>query len=247
MPWCDLWAGNSPAQLVVSGLLGDLPAPAALALGTYVSSLPAGGALTVYVGRKATTNPNAQYVGFSFAAFSPLWTPQGFAQLDPGSYGGFTSYVTVNPGWNPRFTSMLTRDAVGVYHILARVKTAQTAPNLPNMTLRAVTEQQTDAWYGLLSGSDLVGAWQGPYVAPFTQSNVWTLADAGQAILPPFPSGALSDPAQLYLIPRAQWSDTTAGGATGYTNWQTLLPVDGSLLVATVNNPTNAIGAVTNS
>lgn len=212
MPWCDLRAVNSPAQLVVSGLLGDLPSPAALALGTYVSSLPAGGALTVYVGRKAITNPNAQYVGFSFAAFSPLWTPQGFAQLDPGSYGGFTGFVTVNPGWNPRFTSMLTKDAVGVYHILARVKTAQTTPNLPNITLRAVTEQQTDAWYGLLSGTDLVGAWQGPYVAPFTQSTVWTLADARQAILPPVPSGALSDPSQLNLIPRAQWSDTTAAG-----------------------------------
>ena len=45
MPWCDLRAAVSPAMLVISGLVGDLPAPAYLAIGTYVSSLPTGGAL----------------------------------------------------------------------------------------------------------------------------------------------------------------------------------------------------------
>ena len=43
MPYCELRFPASPAQLVVSGLLGDLPAPAHLAWGTYLASLPTGG------------------------------------------------------------------------------------------------------------------------------------------------------------------------------------------------------------
>ena len=112
MPWCDLRASASPAMLVVSGLLGDLPAPAFLAVGAYVSSLPAGGALSVYVGRKGITSPRAQLVGVSFGAFSAAFSPQGFAQADGAQYGGFHSYATVGAGgWNPRFASLLASDA----------------------------------------------------------------------------------------------------------------------------------------
>ena len=95
MPWCDLRAAVSPAMLVVSGLVGDLPAPCYLALGTYVSSLPQGGALSLYVGRKAITSPRAQLVGVSYGAFSAAFSPRGLCptRRDASSYGGFDSYV----------------------------------------------------------------------------------------------------------------------------------------------------------
>jgi hypothetical protein len=249
MPWCDLRAVVSPAMLVVSGLVGDLPAPCYLALGTYVASLPTGGALSLYVGRKAITSPRAQLVGASFGAFSAAFSPQGFAQLDASSYGGFDSFASVGAGgWNPKALSLLASDAAGIYHLLARVKTAQTVPNLPLITLRVATAQQTDAWFNQVGGADIVGQWTGQTVTPFSQQNVWTIADAGQCNLPPFPQGALTDPSQLFLIPRSQWQDSSGGGAqNGYANWQALLPIDGSLLVATVNNPSNSAGAITNS
>jgi hypothetical protein len=249
MPWCDLRAVVSPAMLVVSGVLGDLPAPCYLALGTFVTSLPQGGALSLYVGRKAITSPRAQLVGTSLGAFSAAFSSQGFAQLDASSYGGFDSYASVGAGgWNPRALLLLASDAAGIYHLLARVKSAQTVPNLPNITLRVATSQQADPWFNQVGGADIVGQWTGGYVTPFSQQNVWTIADAGQCNLPPFPQGALTDPSQLYLIPRSQWQDTSGAGAqNGYANWQALLPIDGSLLVATVNNPSNSAGAITTS
>jgi hypothetical protein len=235
-------------MLVLSGLVGDLPAPCYLALGTYVASLPTGGALSLYVGRKAMTSPRAQLVGASYGAFSAAFSPQGFAQLDASSYGGFDSYASVGSGgWNPKALSLLASDASGIYHLLARIKTAQIVGNLPLITLRAATAQQTDAWFNQVGGADIVGQWAGTYATPFSQQNVWTIADAGQAQMPPFPQGALTDPSQLYLVPRAQWQDTSGSPQNGYTNWQALLPIDGSLIVASVNNPSNSAGAVTNS
>lgn len=160
-------------------------------------------------------------MGGSFGAFSAAFSPQGFAQIDASSYGGFDAYATVGAsGWNPRFASLLASDAPGVYHILARLRTAQIAGNLPNISLRSAAAQQKNPWF---------------------------IADAGQLAIPLFPVGALTDPSQLSIIPRAQWQDTSGAPATGYTNWQALLPVDGSLLVTTVNNPSNSAGAVTNS
>ncbi len=97
-----------------------------------------------------------------------------------------------------------------------------------------------------LSGSDIVGQWTGSPVTPFAAAATWTVADAGQCTLPPFPQGALTDPSAALSDPSAQWQDTSGSNANGRTNWQALLPIDGSLLVATINNPANASGAVTN-
>lgn len=243
MPWCDLRAVVTPATLVVSGLVGDLPAPAHLVLGTFVSSWPAGGSLSVYVGRKGTTSPKAQLQSVSYGA----WNLGSTGSLDPTSYGGFNASSTVGAGgWNPRFFSATAADSAGVYHLLARVYTTQTAPNLPNISLRVAVAQQTDAWFSLPSGVDIVGQWLGLGSNPITARTTWLLVDVGQCVLPPFPGGALTDPAQLYLTPRAQWQDGSGVSGTGFTSWQVLLPVDGSLLVATVNNPTNSFGTVTN-
>lgn len=71
--------------------------------------------------------------------------------------------------------------------------------------------------------------------------------DAGGIVLPPFTQGALTDPAQSYVSPRPQWGDTTGGGSNGQTNWELLLPTDGSLLVGLLNNPSNGTLTVTNS
>jgi hypothetical protein len=252
MPWCDLRAVVSPATLVVSGLLGDLPSPAFLALGAYISSitgggsLPSGGALSFYLGRKGVSSPRALLVNGSQGAYPASFTPQSIAAPDSGSYGGLYTQATVSGGWNPRFFSGTAADAAGSYHLLARVKSDQTSPAIQQVKFRVVNVQQTDPWVGLVSGTDLVGQWAGGSVAPLATPSAWAVVDAGPCALPPFPGGALSDPTKLYLIPRAQWTDGSGGSAAGYTNWQALLPVDGSLLVATINNPGNSGIGVTN-
>ena len=66
--------------------------------------------------------------------------------------------------------------------------------------------------------------------------------------LPPQALGALTDPSQNYLTPHAQWVDNTGGGGSqAQASWAALLPVDGSLLVGTLNNPSNGTVAVSTS
>ena len=126
------------------------------------------------------------------------------------------------------------------------MRSAEVVGNLPSLGLRVVTGQQTDPGLKLVAGTDIVGQAFGPWVYPLTASNTWQVVDAGQCVLPPFPQGALTNPAQLYLTPRTQWQDTSGSSANGNTDWQALLPIDGSLLLAALNNPSNG-NAVTNS
>ena len=132
-------------------------------MGTYVSSLPTGGALSLYLGRKAVTSPRAQLVNVSYGAYSALFTPQGFAALDSGGYGGFYSFASLGngSGWNPRFESLLASDAAGVYHLLARIYTEQSGGNIGNISLKAAIAQQSNPWFNQPIGSDIVSQWTG--------------------------------------------------------------------------------------
>lgn len=246
MPYCELRFAQSPAQLLVTGLLGDLPAPAHVAWGTYLASWAIGATLTWALGRRARASAQARLVGETLGYYGAALTPTTTPTRSAGAWSGFYAAALVNPGWNPRAFSFAAADAPGVYHLLHRFWSAQTAGNLANLTVRVVAEQKNGAWYGALTGSDLLGAYNGPYVAaPLSASSTWTLVDAGQVNVPAFPSGALTDLTRNYLTPRPQWTDATAGGAMARCDWQALLPVDGSLLVGVVNNPGNAPYAVT--
>lgn len=238
MPYCELRFPQSPAQLVVSGLLGDLPAPAHLALGTYVSSLPLGGSLAYAVGRRGSVSANAQLVGQCVGWHSSALAPQATPQLDASAWGGWYEQATIT-GWNPRPLCATPADLAGTYHMVSRFLSQQAQANLANVQTRAVTQQRSQSWYGLLNGADQLGTYYGPYTAPLASSNAWTVCDSGQVALPPFNAGALTDPTQSYLTPRPQWQDLTGGGSLCQVNWGALLPIDGSLLVGVLNNPSN--------
>lgn len=248
MPYCELRFPNSPAQLVVSGLQGDLPTPAALSLGSYVPSLPTGAALTLALGRAGRTNPNAALVGASHGWYaSSGFTPQSGATLDATSYNGFYPSASVtSAGWNPRAFSLHPADALGIYALFVRFLTQQSAPNLTNVQAREVVAQLIDAWYGLTSGTDQLGAQSGPWTAPIAASNTWQAVNVGQVSIPPLAAAALADLSQNYVIPRPQWVDNTLGGSICSANAQALVPIDGSLLLALLNNPANAPFSVTN-
>ena len=245
MPYCELRFLQSPAQLVVSGLLGDLPAPAYLACGTYLASWPAGSSLGFAIGRGASPVATARLVLSSNGYFGAGGSPLATAALDPAGYSGYSVAATANPSWSPRPFSLAPADAPGVYHVFQRFQSAQAAGNLGNVQCRANVLQRTQPWYGSLSGSDELWDAYGPYSAPLSASNTWTVVDAGQVALPPTPLGAMTDPAQNYLSPHAQWVDNTAGGSLCRASWAALLPVDGALLVGALNNPANGPYAVT--
>ncbi len=242
MPYCELVSPQAPVQWLLSGLLGDLPAPAYVALGVYLASWPTSSVLNVALGRGAQSSATARLVGNS-TGFN-LAGGGVTSLLDPASYGGW--YVATAPGsggWNPRAFSPLASDQPGVYHLLARLLTQETGGNVGSVEVRVDTMQRQTAWYGqggdVTSLADLLGSYYGPFSFPFTQGNTWTVVDAGQAQLPPFAGGALSDPTQTYLTPRPQIADLASNSVLAQASWQLLLPVDGSLVLGVVNNPSN--------
>ncbi|HEX9036959.1 MAG TPA: hypothetical protein VF808_08215, partial [Ktedonobacterales bacterium] len=105
MPYCELRFPQSPAQLIVSGLLGDLPAPCMLALGTYVASMAVGTALNWALGRRGQASANGLLVGAPQGFQSPNTgssVPATSAVLDASSYGGYYLATTLtSSGFNP--------------------------------------------------------------------------------------------------------------------------------------------------
>ncbi len=250
MPYCELRFPQSPAQLLVSGLLGDLPAPAAALVGAYLASWPQGSSLTWALARRGSASAAAALVGGSDGyqpANSGGVTPVTSAALDTDSYGGYYLATTLGGGFNPRAFSFAPDDLLGTYHLFGRFWSAQASGDLPNVQTRVVTQQRAQPWFGASDLSDQTGQYNGPWSAPLAASSTWTLADAGQVNVPALPAGALSDLTQGYLTPRAQWQDISASGATFRANWQALLPVDGSLLLGVANNPANGPFAVSGS
>lgn len=129
MPYCELRFPQSPAQLTVSGLLGDLPSPAMVALGTYVANFASGTALTWALGRRASASAPARLVGASTGYQPPntgALAPGVTSVLDAASYGGYYLAQTLtSAGFNPRAFSFAASGALGVYHLFSRAWTAE--------------------------------------------------------------------------------------------------------------------------
>jgi hypothetical protein len=146
MPYCELRFPQSPAQLLLSGLVGDLPAPAPLAFGTYLASFAPGSALSVAIGRSGLFSRTAQLVGHVHGFYGAALTPTAIAVLDATSYGGYYAQALVQASWNPRAFSFRASDLRGIFHLLGRFLSKQTLPNLANVQQRAVAAQQSDPW-----------------------------------------------------------------------------------------------------
>lgn len=239
MPYCELRFPQSPAQLTVSGLLGDTPAPAFVALGTYLASWPAGGTLALLLGRRAGTHPAAQLIRYPLQPFAPTAN----IALDSASFGGYLTrspaassstqtnmvYVWPNPG-----------AAVGTYHLVERVQSSQSAGNLGNISARLA------AFEGIATGIGNQANFFNALVAgQLAASATWTLVDHGALFVPIFPAASLGDLSQQYESCYGQWQDTTSGGSTFSFGVPWLLPVDADVLGATLINPTNGGGALT--
>src|SRR5260221_8514310 len=86
MPYCELRFPQSPAQLLVSGLVGDMETPALAAFAPFSPSCAPGATFSFAVGRRAQASANAQLVvaDVTNQALGPVKTV-----LDSGSYGGY--------------------------------------------------------------------------------------------------------------------------------------------------------------
>jgi hypothetical protein len=245
MPYCETAFAQSPAQLVLSGLLGDLPAAEPAGGGRHVLAWAKGGQLTWALSRLGAYRPAAVLVGPSHGFYGTALTPQATPVLDATGYGGFYAKATLtNGGWQPRSLSPRIADAIGTYHLWTRFRTFDATP--AGVQLRVNADEALHNWYSDTGTLQAVASYFGPYVNPLSAANAWTVCDAGQVAVPAFPLPGMVDPTQLYEIPKGQWVGTTGGGAEGDTSWAALLPVDGSLLLGQVNYPSNSlVGSLT--
>src|SRR5581483_9661096 len=146
MPYCELRFPQSPAQLLLTGIVGDLPAPAQLSFGTYMASFAPANALSFGIGRLGRFSPSAQLVGHVHGFYGSALSPQAIAVLDSTAFWGYYVQALVQASWNPRCFSFKTADLRGIFHLLGRFLTKQLLGNLANVQLRVTASQQIDPW-----------------------------------------------------------------------------------------------------
>lgn len=248
MPYCELRFPQSPAQLMVSGIIGDFKAPTHLSLGTYLTSWAPGDKLTYVVGRRQVVSAAARLVGQPFdSSYAPL---SKAPVLSSSAYGGW--YLALTGTGSAFFIAGMPfgftpDDLYGTYHLFTLGYSSEVVGNLPNVLLEAQSYETNYQWFADASGT-ILAQWRGPQTAPITAQNTWTIMDAGQVAVPLFPQGALTDPANHYgqIFPFLNDTNTVVG-ATLREGWNVLIPVDADVLLAIANNPTNSPLTVSNS
>lgn len=238
MPYCELRFPNAPGQVVLTGLVGDVPAPAMLAVGILpnAGSMAAGGSLALYAGRRSVATFAGRFVGSTTLGLPNDGSSTLFAS-DPGTYGGYrTEFRTLSSSFAPFAVSDQTANLLGVYHLFLRSRILDVSAT--TMNLQAIVYQVLSSWVGNVGKTDRLGLYQSPFTFPWSANNVWTLTDAGQVAIPPAPMAPMTDPTQIMTTAIAQ--DTSS--STGLdADWWALLPVDGECLAASWLNNTTGV------
>jgi hypothetical protein len=222
---------------MVSGLVGDEPAPAFVGMGAF-QALWIGLStthLSLELGRRAVTTSGMQLVGLLSTASAPT--------LDSASYGGCYLVSAINT-LDAQVLVARTSDGLGTYHLLTRAYTTQLLANLGKVTAFSWAGDETNPSFTTPETSFVVG----PSVTPFTAASTWTLADIGQITVPVSPRGGLTDLTKGYTWVYANINDSSGvGSPTERLNWGTLMPVDAQWLSATLYNGSFSVFTVTNS
>jgi hypothetical protein len=230
MPYQELRFPQSPGMLITSGLLGDMPATAIVQMGTYVASLATGHTMFAYLGRRAISTSSMRLVNPSTG---------GSCTIDNAAYGGY--HLAANPG----VFYGSTDNESGVYHFLARAQSSNAAPS--NNVFIQTQVFMIEGGFSVTGAGNATltpGSSLGPQMFPLTTQNVWTNCDLGQVQLPISPTGAISDPTQVSAYV-STGSGATTGGSGLTVNTVMLLPVDGELFQARIQNSANNSNAVT--
>ena len=229
MPYCELRFPQSPAQLMVSGLLGNVQAPAQVSLGSYLASLPSNTALTYYLGRRAQVNGATQLINYTNNQGVPGIT----ATLDAASYGGFYWAVTSTNGITmPEIGPVAAATLLGTYELLERTWCSET-------TLANLSVQADQVVNSLTAGVTVSVAYNGTILAaPFTAASAWQTIQAGQTTILGGAAGNTTDLTQISVGVEAFVTDTT--GTNFRSNVAALLPIDATILISVFKDSTFA-------
>lgn len=229
MPYCELRHYQSPAQLMVSGILGDMPAPAYLGFAAYTASWGPGSYLKWVIGRQAntpTSKSQALLVGKT-QLYGLSTTPV----LDATAWGGFYQKSAVSSPIEEHFANISAISSLaGAYHLWTRASSTQSTGNIGNVTVTA-------------GGNDGAYALESAQIAPLVAGSTWTDVDAGQVSYPLTAYGGITaNPlGNTNIFPRIMWRDSTGGASAIWSDWGALIPCDASLLTGILYNPSNNV------
>lgn len=241
MPYCELRYPQSVASLMVSGLVGQLKAPAQFSLGfapVAIDSFAPGNTAQLLLGRRAAPTTGFPLVATPYSASSTLVTQIG----DGSAYGGVLlggflnnagafAEFNANPGGLPSVAQ-----AAGAYHVFAQAVSFDAS--LPTTSVRT--------WTDIYSGSALNGLGTklseayGAFAYPFPSSGVWGLIDIGQLILPPFVPSALADQTQQFIYLLYEYLGSSGTTYVSDVGVMIMLPVDAETYLAQVVNASNS-------
>lgn len=244
MPYCELWMPQSPGQFLVSGLLGDIKAPAHVSIGSFFTSwAPSGPSITYALGRRAQSSASPLMVntGFSGLAASLSKAPV----LSSASYGGY--YWTITGAFSaPFYLNLLglsshASDMYGNYHLFGLGYSSETAgTNISNVQARTTPVQATVNWYSSTT-QQLVAMAYGGANSPLSAQSTWTLVDYGPVSIPTFAQGGVINATNNYTQTWGLLIDNNGtNGQVLRSGFLALIPVDGEALLATAYNQTNS-------
>ncbi len=231
MPYCELRHNASPALLMVSGLQGDVPAPALVAVGTQPPSgnLATGASVSLFAGRRSQSTWLPSLVGPSFAS-----APDGstsFYVLDPLAYAGYHTAYRGASYYAALSLSGTIANQAGVFHQMLRSRTQETMPG--NALLQVDCYELLSAWLGLASYQDRLSVYQTPQVNPWSSVNIWGMVDGGQVAVPLAPLSPSTDPTQIYATTLAQSTNSVVGMDV---DWVGMVPTDTEVVAAQLVN-----------
>jgi hypothetical protein len=212
MPYCELRFGNSPAQLLLSGLLGDMAAPASYLFGTRSAGFTGPGNVSFYIGIRERAGATAQLVSGGDQFYCNT--------LDTSAFYG--AKATMTGGLSYSFAGRSNRqtlsDMLGAYRLLIRMSSAATAPT----NLAALTIQPTST---MVYGATALQVASGKLIAaPIVASSTTQVTDAGLLTAPMFDVGVGLDQTGVGVNFSESFADPSSANAI--FNYDALMPAD---------------------
>lgn len=213
---------NSPVNLLVSGIVGDVPAPAMISVASYGASVQSSGTLYYVLGRRASSSLIPPPPTVPFQATTPA--------LDTSSFGGWYDSVSsatyTSSVLRGQTTVMTTSVFLGAYELYSRAY-------MTDATTTRVSVQPIIQEFSNNSANTANNITGGTTLYPFSAASTWTVVDAGRVNIPAATPGALTDLTTMYGVVQSRYSDS--GGATTWrVNYQALIPVDGGIGVCSI-------------
>ena len=215
MPYCELRFPQAPAQLLVSGVVGDVLSPAIVAVGVYETA--AANPIIVRLGRRVQSGYLAKLLEW---ANTSLLGFGNSAKINSSFYGGMY-YINTNntTGYLDYFSVNLAANQ-GTYHYYANI--GITNVTTPTAAAFFLTEFDNQSNYATTA------------VTPFTANGQQYTVDLGQVSVPLLGYNSLTTLSVLGASFTVTSTNTvgTAGGGSGIFSTSVLMPVDGEIITA---------------